>query len=133
MNEVQDLIAAQEKTAGNQGDTEEQEKSFTKIVFVVFEFPNDCQKVIEGQSHWITRLLKRILDPCGLFFDKSAFYAWRRAPEPSDVYWENLHVSLLHRYLRVVISNLLTVGLIMACFAGIALLKKIQKDGLTVL
>lgn len=48
MNEVTDLIAAQEKTVGNQGDVEEQEKAFTKIVFVVFEYPSDCQKVCEG-------------------------------------------------------------------------------------
>ena len=133
MNEVTDLIAAQEKTVGNQGDVEEQEKAFTKIVFVVFEYPSDCQKVCEGQTHWTIRILKRIIDPCGICFDKSAYYAWSRAPEPSDVYWENLHVNLCQRYMRLVIANLLTVILVILCFAGISLLKKIQKNGLITL
>ena len=78
-------------------------------------------------------MLYAIIDPCGLCFDKTKFYAWRRAPEPSDVYWENLHVGLCTRYIRLVIANLLTVVLVIACFVGISLLKKIQKNGLITL
>lgn len=45
LEEVQGLIKDFEDRAGNAGDAEEQEASFTGIVFVVFEAPSDCYKV----------------------------------------------------------------------------------------
>lgn len=46
--EVEGLIKEMEDTAGNAGEAEEQEAAFTGIVFVVFERPSDCYKVVSG-------------------------------------------------------------------------------------
>ena len=47
-DEVEGLIKEMEDRAGNAGGAEEQEAAFTGIVFVVFEQPSDCYKVVGG-------------------------------------------------------------------------------------
>lgn len=44
-------------------------------------------------------------------------YVFERAPEPTDVYWENLNVSYWNRVGRVIMTYIATVLLIGICFA----------------
>lgn len=57
--------------------------------------------------------------------------SFERAPEPSDVYWENLNVTSSQRFLRVFLTYLCTVLVIGVCFGiiyGINLAKVKLKD-----
>jgi hypothetical protein len=50
------------------------------------------------------------------FSNNSSALTYERAPEPSDVYWENLNVTSMQRFLRVVLTYLGTVLIIGICF-----------------
>jgi hypothetical protein len=93
-------------------------------VFVVFERPGDCYKVANGQSGGLARFCKGLVSCC---FDKEDFYRWDRAPEPTDVYWENLGVGWGNRVVRSFLSNLATFLLVLVCFGAVAFLKYAQK------
>jgi len=54
-------------------------------------------------------------------------HSFRRAPEPTDVYWDNLSVSYLGRFCRVLMTYFFTILLIGVCFGciyGITILKR---------
>ncbi len=50
-----------------------------------------------------------------IFFSKNSF-TYERAPEPSDVYWENLNITSTKRLRYVFLTYLATVVVIGACF-----------------
>lgn len=118
--EVQELVKQCEDRAGNAGDADEQEAAFTGIVFVVFEKPSDCYKVAYAQSGFLMRTFKSIFFFC---YDKEDFYKWERAPEPTDVYWENLGVGYCARIVRMTLSNFFTLILVLVCFGAVSILK----------
>jgi len=62
----------------------------------------------------------------GCCFDKSSLWKFERAPEPTDIYWENLHVSNWSRYCRASLSYLVSFLLILIIFMGINGLKEAQ-------
>jgi len=91
-------------------------------VFVVFENPGDIYKVQDSQDGMLARLCKSLFSCC---YEKEDFYRWRRAPEPTDVYWENLGVSWSERVGRACMSNFFTLLLVLVCFAAVSVLKYI--------
>lgn len=119
-DEVQELIKGFEDRAGATGDAEEQEAAFTGIVFVVFEKPSDCYRVAAAQSGFLMRIWKSL---CCCCYEKEDFYRWDRAPEPTDVYWENLGVGYCDRIVRSIISNFFTMILVLVCFGAVVVLK----------
>lgn len=52
------------------------------------------------------------------FFGKSAAenFSYERAPEPTDVYWENVSVTSVQRIIRVCGTYVATLALIGICF-----------------
>ena len=94
LTEVEEKIAAFEKQATDDADPEEQREKFTGIVFIVFQNPQDCLRVT-ANNNWfpMTKFIVRTFFPC------CAPDTWRfvfeRAPEPSDIYWENMGVTTL--------------------------------------
>lgn len=70
---------------------------------------------------------------CCCCYDREAFFTWRRAPEPTDVYWENLGVSWVERAGRSMLSNLATFLLVLVCFAAVSGLKLLQEGQLEAL
>ena len=48
--------------------------------------------------------------------DSQTGYTFERAPEPSDVYWENLNVTSMQRYVKSTWTFCVTVLMIAACF-----------------
>ena len=61
----------------------------------------------------------------------STKYIFERAPEPTDVYWENMRVSHLSRVFRIFLTYISTIFLIGICFAifwGINYAKKDLKN-----
>lgn len=71
------------------------------------------------------RMIKFLFPCC---FDKHDHWKFERAPEPTDIYWENLHVSNLSRYIRATVSYIISFILILVIFAGINALKEAQMD-----
>jgi hypothetical protein len=77
--------------------------------------PDDAMKVVNNQSGFFIQKLKsfflfRCIISCCL--DKNDFWVFERAPEPSDVFWENLGTSTLSRVCRTMMSWLATLILI---------------------
>jgi len=75
---------------------------------------------------WISHLL------CCCCQDKekvSTYNRFERAPEPSDVYWDNLSVSFFRRVRYIFLTYIATIFLIGACFGIIYGINK-AKDSL---
>lgn len=53
---------------------------------------------------------------CSCCSDDYSKYTFERAPEPTDIYWENLPVSYWQRRFRILITYTCTVILIGICF-----------------
>ena len=117
---VAELIKGFEDRAGNAGDSEDQEAAFTGIVFVVCQWPSDCYKVSERESGFMGRVCKSWFSCC---LAKEKLYRWDRAPEPTDVYWENLGVGWWERVVRGFLSDFFTFIMVVICFAAVGLLK----------
>lgn len=80
-----------------------------------------------GQSQFIAAL-KRVFC-CG---NADGSFTFERAPEPSDVYWENLSVTSIKRFFRVSATYFATTIIIGACFGiiyGINIAKKNMEHG----
>lgn len=50
-------------------------------------------------------------------------WTWDRAPEPNDIFWENLGISSIERIVSGFLSFFATVILIGACFGLITAIK----------
>jgi hypothetical protein len=86
INDVKAEIEAMEKK--DAGSQEELEDLFTGTVFVILNHENDAQKVINRSEKGILRRITMFVFPCS--FDEEDYWEWTRAPEPSDIQWENL-------------------------------------------
>lgn len=67
---------------------EELEKLFTGTVFVILNYEADVQKVINSSEKGILKRIAMFVLPC--YFEEEDYWEWDRAPEPSDIQWENL-------------------------------------------
>lgn len=71
------------------------------------------------------RTFRKLFACCYL---KEDFYTWDRAPEPDDVYWENLSVGYWNRLCRTLFSLFVTLIISLVCFFVIAYLVREQKE-----
>lgn len=53
---------------------------------------------------------------------------YERAPEPSDLFWENIGLDPFRRMLRVAATFLCTVALVVGCFFAIYALNLVKRD-----
>jgi len=75
----------------------------------------------------MVKFLSRLICCCAQ--SKSSYqYQWEfeRAPEPSDIYWENLGTSTGERICRSMWSFMLTAFLILICLGVISAIKSAQ-------
>mmetsp|Transcript_17892 Transcript_17892/g.30408 ORF Transcript_17892/g.30408 Transcript_17892/m.30408 type:complete len:145 (+) Transcript_17892:1292-1726(+) len=124
MESVQKCLKELEEQASDEGDADLQRKQFTGIVFVVFKKPSDCLKVLVHQNDGIFIRIFKILFSCLISNENS--FIWERAPEPTDIFWENLNVSVFKRVFKNVFSYFVTFLLICLCFLFISLIKLSQ-------
>ena len=113
------------------------ENVFTKVTgdaFVMFQFPHHAQQVYHTYKRtWVTRLLE--------FFNKTKSKPLmfedvrlrvRRAPDPTDISWENLSVGFRERLLRGLMTNFLAILILIANTAMVLwflnLLKSLRED-----
>jgi len=60
-----------------------------------------------------------------VLFNKREF---ERAPEPSDLFWENIGINPSTRFIRVFIAFLCTIALVVGCFFAIYGLNLVKRD-----
>jgi hypothetical protein len=124
LDDVKVKIEEFEKNATEDADKSKQEDMYTGIVFIVFKSPLDCIHVIQENSRWpITKFIARSLCGC---IPGSWKFTFERAPEPSDIYWENIGVSTCTRVCKSLFSFILTAILMGFCVGFIAAIKQAQ-------
>lgn len=96
-------------------DTDSKRGNFTGIVFVVLKTQKDMYKVLNGQPSSYSRVWNYLTFCCR---DKSDFWYFERAPEPSDIYWENLGTWQIERVVYGFFSYFMT-GILMGICLGI--------------
>jgi len=93
---------------------EDQEETFTGVVFVVLDKPNECSKVLaEQDAAYCLKFFKNI---CSCFCLGTKSWTWERAPEPTDIFWENMNVHFCKRVLNSMLSWVLTLCMAAVCF-----------------
>ena len=75
----------------------------------------------------IIRFLRNLLCSCCLEKTSDSKWKFERAPEPTDVFWENLQIPLFKRVKNILITYLVTLGIIGCCFGLIFGIKLSQK------
>jgi len=99
---------------------------FTGTCFVIFSKPSDCSKVLQSyQQGAFWRAFRRVF---GRFFGTQFFWEWERAPEPSDISWENLGISTQKRIVNSLSSFGATAVLIVLCFLVNFAIEKWQNE-----
>jgi uncharacterized membrane protein YidH (DUF202 family) len=103
--------------------------------FIVFEKPIDVYYVLEAYERSplsrLWRFIMRKLFCCCISKESTMHYRFERAPEPTDVYWENLSVTGLHLIKNVIKTYFFTFCLIAACFGVIYGINVVKYDLLT--
>ena len=124
LDEVNEQIKLKEGNAKGDGEgTSEEKDAFTGVVFVIMKTPNDAQKVLDGQRGWCSSKCRGFWLCC--FGSKVDSWIFERAPEPTDIYWENLGIGSINRFLSAIWSWILTVALIIGCLVIISIIKTI--------
>ena len=105
------------------------ESSFTGVCFVIMNKPVDCLKVLESQDSFFYGKLKRFLG-CFVCMDNSSYWWFERAPEPTDIFWENLDVSTCTRVVASLFSYAATAFMIVMCLGIITAIKQAKTSAI---
>lgn len=108
-------------------DPSRREELFTGICFVVVSRPSDALKVlkVKGRTGLFVRLLKKLFGCC---LSNSTRWNWERAPEPTDIFWENMAIGPFNRIWYGLFSNLFTILTMVGCLILISLVKRAQDN-----
>lgn len=106
-------------------DAASREASFTGKCFVVLAKQADMHKVCDSQDQSILRWLYR--HSCAACGSAESTWEWSRAPEPSDISWENMQIGVCSRAGRGCASFLVTTALVGVAFVIIGFIKESQK------
>jgi hypothetical protein len=113
----------------NEIENKETERRFTGRIFVVFNLPSQCHDFL---VYYRINFYRAILMNLGLgrlafvvqYKDEnlglSKSILVRRAPEPTDVIWENLGVSWTSRLKRRIVAGFFTAIILGVCFVILA-------------
>jgi hypothetical protein len=78
---------------------------------------------MRANNSWpLTKFVMRTFFSCCL--PKSWKFVFERAPEPSDIYWENMGVTTLTRICKSMVSFMLTAVLMGGCVGFIFAIKE---------
>lgn len=103
---------------------EERMEKYTGKIFVVLKRDDHMGKVIESiGDNYIVRFGKTFLPCC---FDKTSLWAFYRAPEPSDINWQNLGVGPVRRVIQTGFVWLITGIILTVCALAIEAIKNYQ-------
>lgn len=116
------------KVSAKDDDDNDRKSSFTGKVFIILNRPKDIQKILSEQDK---RAFKTgfanycaCLMCCG---DKKHQWTFRRAPEPSDIFWENMKVHPCTRIFKSLNSLIWTFLLIIMSLLIIFFIKQFKE------
>lgn len=96
MKEYREKIETNEEFATNERSTKEDRiKKYTGKVFVVLKNLKDAKYIIRKSKSNICLSIMRLACPC--FVSKKDLMTFERAPEPSDIHWQNLSIGPFRR------------------------------------
>ena len=100
---------------------------FTGVAIIVFKTQKAQKDILKQQmKNKVISFFKKIL--CLWFCDgDSNKLVYERAPEPTDIFWENLHVTQNQRSIRIGTVFLATLALIVGCFFSLYALDKVKR------
>jgi len=97
-----------------------QKDLYIGTAFIVFEKPRDVFTVLtefeESVMGKAWRIFRTIFCGCCCKPNDIYKYKFERAPEPTDVYWENLHIKTIQRIKNVLVTYTATLLVIGVCF-----------------
>ena len=99
--------------------TAKQVESFKGVAIIVLKTQRAQKKILSEQKKKRGNKFMRML------FNKCEF---ERAPEPSDLFWENIGIDPSRRLIRVAIVFLCTIALVVGCFFAIYGLNLVKRD-----
>jgi hypothetical protein len=107
------------------------DERFLKTVFIIVERPSDASRVIATQGNLYFKLILKFVCCCfSCCFDtclgKGFFWHFLRAPEPSDIFWENLGIRGCQRLGRAFASLIGTSIVLVLCILVIRFIKLAQ-------
>jgi len=90
--------------------------------------PADCLAVLRGQEERATPLRRFLTSFCGCWYgDHTALWTFERAPEPSDIYWENMEVTSCGRVGRGSVSYFFSALVVLLTITVITAIKRRQQ------
>ena len=131
LKEIQNQISAKEKTAygDDNDDDQDRKEAFTGIVFVVMNQPKDVATVLKRQQQKCCGSFMRLFCPC-CFCSSNISRSWvfERAPEPTDIFWENMNVHICKKIFNIVISLVATFIIMLISFGLISWIKSYKNQ-----
>jgi hypothetical protein len=102
INEIEDRIKFindkiekyEQRASEGSEDNDKLKDKFTRVVFVVLKTPEDTMKVINAQNGFFYNKIKSFFG-CFCCLDNDQYWMFERAPEPSDIFWENIGTSTI--------------------------------------
>lgn len=94
---------------------------FTGVAFIVFNSPQDALEVLKKtqSNNYLTRIFEKI---------QSHKITWERAPEPSDIFWENLGQTFMTRFKKLVKSIVHTLLVLLVGYILLLPFENINND-----
>ena len=118
LKKIEEDITVEEekiKQIEEQLDDNTKSKYYIGTAFIVFSTSKQQSKIVLHQDDSILRYLYNTIKASCCKGQASAFM-FERAPEPSDIYWENLKTSFLAQTAKITLTYLLTTIVICFCF-----------------
>jgi Cytosolic domain of 10TM putative phosphate transporter len=97
---MSEIDGAQGKNALNQGQSEkkrikqEKQNIFTGVAIVVCKTQSSQRRILKNNSSNHLRRISNGLFPCIFKSQGTEVMEFQRAPEPTDIFWENMNVKM---------------------------------------
>ena len=143
VNELKDLNLKLSKLLDDIEKDKLNQKLFSGVVFATFKNGKDYEEYLESFPNSFFGLIFKVYIPyvfsnylCCYFFSEKKRKKYRlfsqlnveKAPEPTDIKWENLRYTSTQKLVRSIIVYLISLALIVICLVLVVLLTKAQND-----
>lgn len=92
---------------------------YVGTAFIVFQKPTHAHMVLSSQDDslliYTLKLLWRNFCCCFVSKNSASNFQFAKAPEPSDVYWENMNITFIRRFKVTLVTYLGTSLVIGVC------------------
>ena len=103
------------------------QENFTGKVFVVFHSKSLRQRILATENR-NKSCGQRILMKCTCGLVRADRIEVNEPAEPSDIIWENLHITSRERCIRTALTTVLSFLLILGCFLAVFFVSRFKID-----